>query len=144
MSVPIAQWAFRRLGKFSGRRSRAIPAVRVYVDPVEHPAAEKFVDRDAERLALDVPQRLLDPADGGEHDRTAALSPERVVIHLGPDFLDTERIAADEHALAQILDHARRRGAAEPVGDAASPMPLTPSSVTISTMTGCNFPLAIR
>ena len=74
MSVPIAQWAFRRLGKFSGRRSRAIPAVRVYVDPVEHPAAEKFVDRDAERLALDVPQRLLDPADGGEHDRSAPLA----------------------------------------------------------------------
>jgi hypothetical protein len=40
-----------------------------------------------------------------------------MVIHLGPDFLDAERITADEHARAQILDHAGRGGAADPVGD---------------------------
>ena len=53
----------------------------------------------------------------GEHDGAAALGPERVVVHLRPERFDSRRIAADDHSLGEVLDHSRRRRAAEAVGD---------------------------
>ena len=47
--------------------------MRVDADAVARRAAEQFVDRDAERLALDVPQRHVDAAEGAGEDRAAAI-----------------------------------------------------------------------
>jgi hypothetical protein len=45
-------------------------------------AAQLHVDRHAQHLPVDVPERHLDGADGREDDRAAALGPERVIVHL--------------------------------------------------------------
>src|SRR6266851_5330603 len=49
-------------------------------------------------------------------DRAAALGPERVVVHVRPDFLDAEGVAA-EHERGEVLDHPRRGGTAVTIGD---------------------------
>jgi hypothetical protein len=116
-AVAVAQRPLRRLGQLGRRLRRAVPAVRIDAHRIAHLSAEQLVDRCAEHLALDVPQCLLDRADRGEHDRAAALGPERVVVHLRPERFDARRIAARIRRSAKVLDHSGSGGAAEPVGD---------------------------
>ena len=87
------------------RRVAARP-VGVEADPVAHPAAEQLVDRDAERLAEDVPQRLLDAGDGAADDHAAA--PERVAVDRLPVVLDPRRVLADQ-VLLDVVDRADDR-----------------------------------
>ena len=48
---------------------RAAAEMGIDAHPVAHLAAEQLPDRHAQRLALDVPQRVLDARHGGEADR---------------------------------------------------------------------------
>ena len=72
-------------------------------DPVAHLAAEHLPGRNAERLALEVPQRLLEPGERRHQHRAAAV--EAAAIGDLPDVLDPARVMADE-AVAQRLERA--------------------------------------
>jgi len=73
---------------------------------VAHPAAEQFVDRHAEVLALDVPERLLDAADR-RHPLDADLPEMLAVGHL-IEVLDPKRIFPHQQ-LGEVLDRPRHR-----------------------------------
>ena len=60
-----------------GRAVAADPAIDLHA--VAHQAAEQFVHRHAQGLALDVPQRLVDAGDGAHQDRAAAI--EAAAVH---------------------------------------------------------------
>ena len=90
-----------------GRRARpAVPAVGVGGQPVVTAAAEQPVDRLAAGLADQVPERDLDPADGG-HDRRSALV--LVADHPADDRLDVERVAAQHPPLDPLVATASGR-----------------------------------
>jgi hypothetical protein len=67
-------------------------------------AAEQFVDRDAERLRLDVDQRILDRRD--RHLIDAARRLPRRRIEQSRDRFDRARVAADQKALGETLNDA--------------------------------------
>ncbi len=92
-------------------------AVGVDADLVAELAAQQFVDRHAQRLALDVPQGLLDRADRGEDHASTALRPERMVVHLGPNLLDSEGISTHQHRFNQVLHHRGGAGAANSISN---------------------------
>src|SRR6218665_3196601 len=75
--------------------------------PVPHQAAEQLVYRDAERLALDVPQGLIDAGDGAHEDRSATVK-ARTLHHL-PAVIDACRVLPDQVRL-QFM-HCRLNGA---------------------------------
>ena len=58
-------------------------------------ATQQFIDRTAQRLALDVPQRDVDAADG-VYARAAAATIDVGAVHLVPQPLRLERIFADD------------------------------------------------
>ena len=64
-------------------------------------AAQQLVDRHSERLAANIPQRLIDARYRGSHHRTGAI--EGVNVHRLPDVLDLHRIRADQK-VAEIVD----------------------------------------
>ncbi len=70
---------------------------RIDANFVADGSAQQLIDRDVVALALDVPQRLVDPGDGAHQHRTAAIK-AGAVEHL-PDVLDPVRIAPDQHLL---------------------------------------------
>ena len=72
-------------------RRRRVVAVGVAVDhhPVAARAAEQLVDRQAGRLALDVPQRGVDGGDRGHRHRPAP--PVGAVVEVLPGVLDARR-----------------------------------------------------
>jgi hypothetical protein len=77
--------------------------VGVDAHPVADLAAEESPDRLPQRLAEDVPQGVLDPADRGHAD-----DPEPVVAVLGHDpqgLLDVPGVPADDHR-GEVLDGA--------------------------------------
>ena len=65
----------------------------IHTDALAHPATEQLADRHAERLALDVPQRLIDAGNGTHEDRPAAI--EAAAIHDRPEVFDVARVLAD-------------------------------------------------
>ena len=73
--------------------------------------AQKFVDRDAERLALDVPQRHVEAAQ--RMNLLAAGRVEVAAIHDLPEVLDTRRILTDDHG-PELLDRILRAALADP------------------------------
>jgi hypothetical protein len=84
----------------------ADPAVDL--DAVAHLAAEQLVDRHAERLALDVPERLVDAGDRTHQDRAASV--EIAAVHRLPEVVDARRVLPDQLAgelLHGCLDGAR-------------------------------------
>src|SRR6218665_826333 len=88
-------------------RIPAPPAPAVGGPPVAPQAAEQLVYRDAERLALDVPQGLIDAGDGAHEDRSATVK-ARTVHHL-PEVIDACRVLPDQVRL-QFM-HCRLNGA---------------------------------
>ena len=66
----------------------------VHADAVAGGAAEEFVDRNAQGLAGQVPQGLLDAAQGAGEDRAAAV--EGVPVHGLPVMHDPGRVLADQ------------------------------------------------
>ncbi len=69
-----------------------------------HLAAEQFVDRLAERLALDVPQRDF---EAGEDADQRGVRPQRVAgaVDQPPQLFEVERVHAGDVALEHVLDH---------------------------------------
>ena len=67
----------------------------VHAQPIAHGAAEELMDRLAEVLAGDVPERLVDSRECRHHHRTTAV--EGAAIEELPVVLDPERVTADEH-----------------------------------------------
>src|SRR5690606_10776879 len=92
------------LGDDVGGPVAADPAVGL--DPVAHQAAEQLVDRHAQGLALNVPQRLVDAGDRAHQDRAAAVE-AAAVEHL-PQVVDARRVATDQ-VVAQLA-HGRLDG----------------------------------
>src|SRR5674476_174973 len=74
----------------------------VHPDPVSDRTSEQLMDRDAQRLALDVPQRLVYAGHGAAQDRTTAVE-TALGEHL-PVILNARGIAADE-VLRELVDH---------------------------------------
>src|SRR5690606_1178351 len=80
-------------------RAELIGSPRMRVDPhaPSRRTAEELVDRDAERLALDVPARLLNATESAGENRPAAI--ERVTIDRLPVMDDLASILPDEIGL---------------------------------------------
>ena len=93
----MAITALRRGEEALRRPLGAIPAIGVAEDAVAHPAAEKLMDRRAERLAEDVPAGDLDRGDHGAVD-VAAVERDAVEHALGKRA-DAQRILADDEML---------------------------------------------
>ncbi len=87
--------ALQRFGGHVGGTVAADPRIDAHF--VADGSAQQFVDRDAVPLALDIPQRLVDPGDSAHQHRTAAIK-AGAVEHL-PDVLDAIRVAPDQHFL---------------------------------------------
>jgi hypothetical protein len=71
-----------------------LPGVGVDSHPVAGRAAQQLVDGDAERLPLDVPQGLVDAAQGRRQDGAAAV--ERVAVDRLPVVDDAARVLPDQ------------------------------------------------
>ena len=102
----------------------ALVGVGVERDLVAHRAAQQLVDRLAERLAADVPQRDVDGAHAF-HGGAAAAHVGEAAEQLVPEPLDVRRILAGDDR-ADLLQHRAqravrdlgRRGDLAPAGDA--------------------------
>ena len=113
------------------------PSIRP--DAVSHHPAQQFVHRDSEGLALDIPQRHLDAAYGGQLDRTA--SHEEVVIERLPVLLDAAGVLADDK-LAELLHH--RGDGQGPTGRVAPPdYPLVGLHLHIDVVPGRHDPVGV-
>jgi hypothetical protein len=116
------------LPRRSGRRRhlRRPVAAGPAIDPhaVARAAAEQLPRGHAQRAALDVPQRLLDPRERAAQHRSAAV--EAAAPHDLEVVLDPERVAADE-LLAELAS--RRAMVSARPSTIGSPQPATPSSV---------------
>ena len=99
-------------------------------------AAEQFVDRHAERLALDVVQGDVDRRD--RRLQHAAALEILAAIHLLPDAADLHRVLADEE-LAVVLDGADHRLLAAD-DRPLSPQPKMPWSVSTLTISWLRVP----
>ena len=110
-------------------RARRAAVRPVQPDPIAHRAAEQLVDRHAERLGLDVPQRQLDAGD--RLVRTAAEVLPRARSMSQYSRSHRPRILADQQRLA-----GRAPQPATPCGlrlSLHSPQPTSPSSVSTLT-----------
>ncbi|MNV12343.1 hypothetical protein D3C71_1029410 [compost metagenome] len=74
---------------------------RIHADLVPHLTTQQIADRNAQRLALDVPQRLVDTGQGAHVDRAATV--EAAAIEHGPDVFDVARVFADQ-VVGQFLN----------------------------------------
>jgi hypothetical protein len=68
--------------------------VCIDTDTVAHGSAQQLVDRHAVKLALDVPERLFDTAEGTGQNRSAAI--KRAAVEDLPVAVDLERVLADQ------------------------------------------------
>ena len=105
----VVRVELRRAGHLPRPRPRR-PAVRpVERDRLARRPAEELRDRDAERLPLQVEQRVLDPADRLLHDRAGALA--RAPVEIPVDRLERPRIAAhdERREIGDDACQARRR-----------------------------------
>ena len=71
-------------------------------------AAEEVVDRDAEPLPLQIPERDVDPGDRA-HDHLPG-RPERAAHHFAPPVLDLPRVLPDQQ-LAEVVEDAEHAAA---------------------------------
>ena len=98
-------------------------------DRVPRRAAVELRDRDAERLALEIEEGVLDPADRLLHDRARALAGPAVEVPV--DRLDRTWVAADDEG-RQVGDHAGE-AVGEPCESVTSDQPTSPWSVVALT-----------
>src|SRR5262249_14524935 len=97
--------AERLLGALLRRAGRG-PDPGVALDLVTVLPAEQLVDRHAERLALDVPERVLDARKRPAEERAAA--PEGLPVDQRPELLDLEWVGSDQVAL-EVGDRGQER-----------------------------------
>ena len=92
------------LGEFAGGLGRrAEQRAGVAADLFLETAAEEFPDGQAERLALDVPEREVNAAHRVQADAASARV-DGAVIHQVPEPLGLERVLADEQMLQASAD----------------------------------------
>src|SRR5262245_44198761 len=82
-------------------------AVGIDADLVAELAAEELVDRNAERLALEVPERDLDAGERGDQRTGEATLEHETATDLLEDRVDGEGIAADEPRRQLVDDRDR-------------------------------------
>ncbi len=82
-------------------------AVGVDADLVAELAAHQFVDRHAQRLALEIPERDLDAGQRRDQRAARAAVEDMRPAHLLKDGVDGKRVAADE-LLFQVADDGNR------------------------------------
>ena len=70
------------------------PGIGIGSNPVPEAPAQQLVDGNTQGLALDVPQGLLHPAQGGQLDELAI--PEGLLVEGVPDQLDPVGVFANE------------------------------------------------
>ena len=114
----------RRCDQSAGRSP---PIQRVDPDPVAHRAAQQLVHRHAQRLALDVPQRLVDAGERAHMDRRRRDRSRRDTAPSSDPR--SARVLADQ--IVGQLVHARPRPCAARPSTTGSPQPMMPSSVSI-------------
>ena len=90
------------VGRVAGLRVE----VAVGAQPLAHASAEQLVGRLADCLADEVPHRHLDPREHADERRIRAHRVARRV-DVAPGGLDVERLAPDDVAGHDVLDHAR-------------------------------------
>jgi len=89
--------------------SRDVPAAEMGVDRYlgAARAAQERADRGVEGLAFQVPQGLVDAADGaGEHHATGAVAGGAAGVEIEVNALDVEGVPADD-VLLEVGDHGR-------------------------------------
>ena len=86
--------------------------ISVAAQPLMDLAAEQRVDRFADRLADDVPQRHLDSGQDA-HQRNVGPARIAAAVNVAPQGLDPERIGALDMMLEYVLDHRHHRLRAE-------------------------------
>lgn len=99
------------VGDLLDDRARAVaadPAIGLHA--VAHQPAQQLVYRHAQRLALDVPQRLVDTGDRAHQDGAATV--ETGAVHGLPQVVDARRILADDIAGQFVYGGLHRTGAA--------------------------------
>jgi hypothetical protein len=70
-------------------------------DAIAHPSAQQLINRHPQLARLDIPQCLIDPGDGRQQDRPAAIEAEPVQCL--PRVLDAVGIMPDQ-AIARCVD----------------------------------------
>ncbi len=90
--VPILR--DQRFGVFGKLRGSSAAGALIDAHAVAALASQQHVDRKARRFSGDVPQRVLDAADGGVDHRASRKA--REVVHGGPEILDIARILAHQ------------------------------------------------
>ena len=91
-----------RVGEFS-RRLVLEEGVGVELDALAQAATHQLVDRGIQVFSFDVPQGLLDAAEGAGPDGTAA--PETALVECLPEFLDAAWVAAHQLQLSDGVGH---------------------------------------
>jgi hypothetical protein len=104
------------------------PAVGIERHAVAYLAADQLVDRHAQCLALDIPERQIDGADGADGDRAAG--PGHAAMQRCPVLLDLKGILAPKVGPKFSISAAR---AASLYWRLPSPMPVMPASVWMRT-----------
>src|SRR5690606_7119893 len=89
----------RRIG---GIRRAITADPGIHANALAHPSAKQLADRSTQRLALDVPKRLIDAGDGTHVQGTAAV--EAAAVHDRPEVFDVSRITTDQ-VVGQLLHH---------------------------------------
>ena len=95
----LADGGFAQLAQLLGSAGAGV-IVAAHAAGVEG-SAQELVDGQAEDLAADVPEGLVDAGDGGAHDGAGAI--EAVDVHGLPVVLDLHGVAADQE-VAEIVD----------------------------------------
>ena len=95
-AVAVGDGLRRAVGEVLGGLRAEVPRVRVRDGAVAEPAAEQRVHRRVKALAEDVPERHLDPAGRGAHDR--ARVPVAAAREQVGELADPARVPADEAA----------------------------------------------
>ena len=101
-----------------------VVAARVPVDGRSLPAlaAQELIDGHPRLLALEVPQRHVDPREGVVEHRSV---PPVAVDHGHlPEFLDARYVAPEDERLQMVLD--RRVDGTEPLREGGAPQPVQP------------------
>jgi len=93
-------------GILQGLLGRCAARVLVDADAFPAPAPQQLIHGDAERLALDVPQGMIDRAQRREEH--CASRKARTKVDPLPDSLNVQRIQTDQPIL-EVVDYLRRR-----------------------------------
>ncbi|MNY65481.1 hypothetical protein D3C86_2027530 [compost metagenome] len=79
-----------------GVKAMVVPAVGVDRYFVEYFATKELIDRQIGCFALDVPESRFNRTNASEYNGTTTLRPKGVVVHLGVQGFDSERVCTND------------------------------------------------